>query len=268
MKFTRTKTFSLFTNSILCAFILKVPPDPQTGDDDFHTNSTGGSSRGWWEFRSGVLPVFNSPSPLISCGNPITAVSGTAGCSSCNTNAASDIVLRKAWQETSYPSSHFSSSSSHLIITMYLLHVASHQSVLDLRRAETMTADVDDIIHASGYLVVTVLWAVRPVAGEITTWQKQTSAHRLRPQTEPLQSFSVTDQDTVWNTPRWTSGGLHRCSEPSRATAGWYTELHWQSYLRQVHPDNHTAGYTTYRTVTKYRKHTQKHRYYMYHIVP
>lgn len=208
-KYKNNKTHS-HCISHLCAFILKVPADRQTV---FLYKQVEDSSRGSWELRSGVSPVFQlSPSPLMSCGNPITAVSGTVGCSSCETTTVQMKRRRKLKQ------------------LLFSQEVHSHQSVLDLRRTQTMTADVDDIIHPAGYLVVTVLWPVCTVTSEVTTWQKEnTSWHTGITNTVTAGCFIFTDQDTVWSTRRWTAGGLHRCCEPSQATAGWYTELHLQS---------------------------------------
>lgn len=157
-KYKNNKTHS-HCISHLCAFILKVPADRQTGRQCFCINRAEDSSRGWWELRTGVSPVFQlSPSPLMSCGNPITAVSGTAGCSSCETTTVQLKRRRKLKQ------------------LLFRQEVHSHQSVLDLRRTQTMTADVDDIIHPAGYLVVTVLWPVRTVTSEVTTWQKENTS--------------------------------------------------------------------------------------------
>lgn len=51
-----------------------------------------------------------------------------------------------------------------------MLHcVCSHQCILYLRRTKTMTADIDDIIHPSSYLVVSVFRAVRSITSEIIT---------------------------------------------------------------------------------------------------
>lgn len=179
----------------------------------FCINRAKDSSRGWWELRSVVSPVFQlSPSTLMSCGNPITAVSGTAGCSSCETTIVQLKRRRKLKQ------------------LLFRQEVHSHQSVLDLRRTQTMTADVDDIIHPAGYLVVTVLWPVCTVTSEVTTWQKENTSWRTGIiNIVTAGCFIFTDQDTVLSMRRWTADGLHRCCEPSQATAGWYTELHWQS---------------------------------------
>lgn len=92
----------------------------------------------------------------------------------------------------------------------------------------------------------------RPLTGTLRhRWNNNLTDRKFSSQTGIIiwitaDCFILTDQDTVWNRCRRISGGLRRCCEPSRATAGWDTELHWLSYQTDLHPDNHTTAHTTY----------------------
>lgn len=75
----------------------------------------------------------------------------------------------------------------------WMLHCGCpHQCVLYLCRAKTMAADIDDVVHSPGYLVVSVYGAERSITGEIKTWGR-TSADRL-----PELRQSVSNRTPTW----------------------------------------------------------------------